>query len=126
MGEQPASENETKALIRIFQEYGGKGLLDFGQSGREIVYYHSEQGLGLLPRSHRLARHMQRTSAYHLEKESASGIERTKMGTLEQYYIQSVKQPVTMEDEGCQNAVKNIYKEIRLLPLEYIFSLKRN
>ena len=70
----------------------------------------------------------------HLEKESASGIERTKMGTLEQYYIQSVKQPaflirtptVTMEDEGCQNAVKNIYKEIRLLPLEYIFSLKRN
>ena len=77
---------------------------------------------------------MQRTSAYHLEKESASGIERTKMGTLEQYYIQSVKQPaflirtptVTMEDEGCQNAVKNIYKEIRLLPLEYIFSLKRN
>ena len=25
--QQPASENETRALIRIFQEYGGRGLL---------------------------------------------------------------------------------------------------
>ena len=27
--QQPASENETRALIRIFQEYGGRGLLIF-------------------------------------------------------------------------------------------------
>lgn len=134
MGEQPASENETKALIRIIQEYGGKGLLDFGQSGREIVYYHSEQGLGMLPRSHRLARHMQRTSSYHLEKEPASGTGSAKMGTLEQYYIQTVKQPaflirtpaVMIGEDGSQNAVKKIYEEIRLLPLEYIFSLNRD
>lgn len=56
MGEEPASENETKALIRIMQEYGGRGLLTFGQAGREIVYYHSEQGMGrVCPRSYRLA-----------------------------------------------------------------------
>ena len=56
------------------------------------------------------------------------------MGTLEQYYIQSVKQPaflirtpaVIMDDESSQYAVKKIYKEIRLLPLEYIFSLRRD
>ena len=29
MGEEPASENETKALIRIIQEYDGRGLLTF-------------------------------------------------------------------------------------------------
>ncbi len=70
MGEEPASENETKALIRIMQEYGGRGLLTFGQAGREIVYYHSEQGMGGLPRSYRLARHMQKSSSYHLERET--------------------------------------------------------
>ena len=46
MGEEPASENETKALIRIIQEYDGRGLLTFAQSGREIIYYHCQQGVG--------------------------------------------------------------------------------
>lgn len=58
MGEEPASENETKALIRIIQEYDGRGLLTFAQSGREIIYYHCQQGVGSLPKSYRLARHI--------------------------------------------------------------------
>ena len=37
--QQPASENETKALIRIFQEYGSRGLLVFCGSGKKIIYY---------------------------------------------------------------------------------------
>lgn len=45
MGEEPASENETKALIRIIQEYGGRGLLSFGQSGREIFIITVNRGL---------------------------------------------------------------------------------
>lgn len=69
MGEEPASENETKALIRIIQEYDGRGLLTFAQSGREIIYYHCQQGVGSLPKSYRLARHMQKSSSYHLERE---------------------------------------------------------
>mgnify|MGYP007008370715 CR=1 FL=1 len=32
--QQPASENETRALIRIFQEYGGRGLLVFCGYGK--------------------------------------------------------------------------------------------
>ena len=66
MGEEPASENETKALIRIIQEYGGRGLLTFGQSGREIIYYPSQQGAGSLPTPYQLAKHMQKSSSYHL------------------------------------------------------------
>ena len=64
MGEEPASENETKALIRIIQEYDGRGLLTFAQSGREIIYYHCQQGVGSLPKSYR-----QKSSSYHLERE---------------------------------------------------------
>ena len=135
MGEEPASENETKALMHIIQEYGGRGLLSFGQSGREIVYYHSEQGIGGLPKSYRLARHMQKTSTYHLEREQAQESARQKfrgMGTIEQYYIQTKKQPAfrikipTPEQNGKagkENKDK-IYEEIHLLPLEYIFSLE--
>ena len=132
MGEEPASENETKALIRIIQEYGGRGLLSFGQSGREIVYYHSQQGMGCLPKSYRLARHMQKSSSYHLEKEQMAETSNQKfkgMGTPEQYYIQTIKQPafrikVPAPGDGVgEESKKTIYGEIHLLPLEYIFSL---
>lgn len=42
--QQPASENETKALIRIFQEYGGRGLLVFCSYGKKVTYYRQDQG----------------------------------------------------------------------------------
>ena len=135
MGEEPASENETKALIRIMQEYGGRGLLTFGRAGREIVYYHSEQGMGGLPRSYRLARHMQKSSSYHLEREpgsQSSGKKFKGMGTPEQYYIQTIKQPAFRikvpapgnDGKAGEESQTKIYEEIHLLPLEYIFSLE--
>lgn len=134
MGEEPGSENETKALIRIVQEYGGRGLITFGQTGREIVYYHGEMGLGGLSKSYRLARHMQKTSSYRLEKEpdtSGSGKKFKGMGTPEQYYIQTIKQPAfrikvpSLGEDGKTGETnrQSIYEEIHLLPLEYIFSL---
>ena len=131
MGEEPASENETKALIRIIQEYGGRGLLSFGQSGREIIYYHSQQGIGGLPKSYRLARYMQKSSSYRLEKEQMTETSNPKfkgMGTPEQYYIQTKKQPAfrikvpAPGEKMGKESKKIIYEEIHLLPLEYIFS----
>ena len=83
MGEEPASENETKALIRIIQEYDGRGLLTFAQSGREIIYYHCQQGVGSLPKSYRLARHMQKSSSYHLEREQMTESAREKFKGME-------------------------------------------
>ena len=132
MGEEPASENETKALIRIIQEYGGRGLLSFGQSGREIIYYHSQQGIGSLPKSYRLARYMQKSSSYRLEKEQLTETSNPQfkgMGTPEQYYIQTKKQPAfrikvpAPGEKMGKESKKIIYEEIHLLPLEYIFSL---
>ena len=132
MGEEPASENETKALIRIIQEYGGRGLLSFGQSGREIIYYHSQQGIGSLPKSYRLARYMQKSSSYRQEKEQLTETSNPQfkgMGTPEQYYIQTKKQPAfrikvpAPGEKMGKESKKIIYEEIHLLPLEYIFSL---
>lgn len=134
MGEEPASENETKALVRMIQEYESRGLLTFGQSGREIIYFHSQQGLGSLPKSYRLARHMQKSSSYHLEREQMTEPSKQKykgMGTPEQYYIQTRKQPAfrikvpapTNRENIGEEERKRIFEEIHLLPLEYIFSL---
>ena len=126
--------NQPARLIRIIQEYDGRGLLTFAQSGREIIYYHSQQGVGSLPKSYRLARHMQKSSSYHLEREQMTESAREKfkgMGTPEQYYIQTKKQPAFRIKVPAQSGngkvveedKKAVYEEIHLLPLEYIFSL---
>jgi g-D-glutamyl-meso-diaminopimelate peptidase len=46
-GDQPASENETKILISLFQKYRTKGFLDFHSRGKQIYYHRS-----LLPGSY--------------------------------------------------------------------------
>lgn len=58
--QQPASENETRALIRIFQEYGGRGLLVFCGYGKKVVYYRRDQNFSTGQRCYRLARHLKK------------------------------------------------------------------
>ncbi len=41
-GDHPASEKETKALMRLFLEYPSIGYLDFHSRGREIYYYRNK------------------------------------------------------------------------------------
>ena len=55
---QPASENETKALIKVFQENTGRGLLSFGYSERQIVYFRQSQSFAANQKSYRLARYL--------------------------------------------------------------------
>ena len=75
---------------------------------------------------------MQKSSSYHLEKEQMAESSNQKfkgMGTPEQYYIQTIKQPAfrikvpAPGDSVGEESKKTIYEEIHLLPLEYIFSL---
>ena len=44
VNQEPASENETRALISIFQEYSSLGLLTFSYSRGKIVYCRQEKG----------------------------------------------------------------------------------
>lgn len=134
--QEPASENETKALIRIFQEYKSRGLLSFCQSEKKIVYYRQSQGFAFNQRSYRLARHLQKRTCYRLEKtqapEHTQGRQRAKStGTPEQFYAETVKQPSLMietpfapgDAPELEQRCKKDYQEIHLLPLEYIYSL---
>lgn len=135
IGQEPASENETKALIRIFQEYKSCGLLSFQQSGKKIVYYRSNQGYSYNQKNYRLARHLQKRSAYRLERSQQKDGEMHKkqdaMGTPEQFYLQTTRQPAFRIEspelfkgqEELESALKSVYEELHLLPLEYIFSL---
>lgn len=133
--QEPASENETKALIRIFQEYKSVGLLSFCRPGKRIVYFRQPQAFAYNQKSYRLARHLQKRSCYRLEKSVCDdpGKKHTRSketGTPEQFYAEITKQPALMiespdfgSDDRNESSLKQDYQEIHTLPLEYIFSL---
>ena len=125
INQEPASENETKALISIFQEYKSAGLLTFGFSRGRIIYCRQEKGFAYNQRNYRLARYLQKCSGYRLERgafhEGQKKREDPDMGALEQFYAEVIRQPslaIEIPDLPAGNE-----KEIRLLPLEYIYSL---
>lgn len=128
--QQPSSENETRALIRIFQEYGGRGLLVFCGYGKKVVYYRRDQNFSTGQKCYRLARHLKRCTRGRLEqltveKECQSG--RRSTGRPEQYYGEMIRQPAfRIELPAGSDAGKDEDQEVRdlmLLPLEYIYSL---
>lgn len=130
--EQPGSENETRALIRIFQEYESRGLLVFGIHSPQIHYCSQKLSLGAARKARRLARYLQKCSGYPLSKyeyvcgNSDSGSRSS--GSLEQYYSQRTKQAaltISLCDSGnaAQKKEEKPYQELRLLPAEYIYSL---
>ena len=81
INQEPASENETRALINIFQEYSSEGLLTFSYSRGKIIYCRQEKGFAYNQRNYRLARHLQKCSGYRLEKGIAGGAMTRKTGT---------------------------------------------
>lgn len=126
--QQPASENETRALIRIFQDYGGRGLLVFCGFGKKISYYRRDQNFSSGQRCGRLARHLKKCTNSKLEclsRETETG--RKSTGRPEQFYGEAIRQPafrieiplVGKNSEECKREVQ----ELMLLPLEYVFSL---
>ncbi len=131
---QPASENETKALVKVLQENSGRGLLSFGYSERRIVYFRQSQSFAANQKSYRLARHLQRQAGlnadkmkYHLDDVEPTG--RRRYGSPEQFYAEICRQPSFRieipysngEDVAVPDQAE--YKEIHTLPLEYLFSL---
>lgn len=125
--QEPASENEVRALIGILQEYKSVGLLTFGYSHGKIIYSRQEKGFAYNQRNYRLARYLQKCSGYRLEKGMTftdyqkQRIANPDMGTLEQFYAEIIRQPSLAIEIPVSH--RDINKEIRLLPLEYIHSI---
>lgn len=127
--QEPGSENETKALIRIFQEYKSRGLLSFCQEEKRILYYKQPQSFVYNQKSYRLARHLQNRTNYRLEKYhyEQRGKKYNSTGSPEQFYSEVIKQPSLLIQQPTavlEEAIREQeYRELYILPLEYIFSL---
>lgn len=132
--QEPASENETKAVIHMFQEYRSAGLLSFGLAEKRIVYYKQNNAFSYNQKSCRMARHLLKHSGSHLEREHRSNrdsVSEKSTGSVEQFYAEVIRQPSLMielpvysYEEAWENGYrKKEYSEISLLPLEYIHSL---
>ena len=132
--QQPASEKETKALIRIFQEYTSCGLLSFDHFRNRILYFKQSKSFAANQKSYRLARHLQKCSSYYMENSGNSQGDfsvagRPGTGSPEQFYAEICHKPSfrieTLEAEGKtrEEQLKSEYRKIHTLPLEYLFSL---
>ena len=127
-GEYPASEQETKALIRVFEQCDTIGYLDFHSRGRIIYYYRQAMPFSYNQRNHKLARYMQKLSNYSLGKQEEEYLSRLNGGSPVNYYSELLHRPaITVEtveenadfplNPSCQ---ERTYEEIRMLPLEII------
>lgn len=131
----PTSENETKALIRTFQENPGRGLFSFCHADRKIAYFRQSQAFAANQKTYRLARHLQKyvgaeqKAKYRLEDVEAEG--RVKYGSPEQFYAEICRQPAFrieipyVEESGNAISEQAGYREIHTLPLEYLFCLHK-
>jgi len=65
-GDYPASENETKALINLFNEYRSLGFLDFHSRGKQIYYYRSQMPESYNKRALHIAKRLKKVTNYQL------------------------------------------------------------
>ncbi|MGF7143983.1 g-D-glutamyl-meso-diaminopimelate peptidase [Anaerotaenia torta] len=103
-GDHPASENETQALIRLFQEYNTSGFLDFHSRGKEIYYYRNRMPDSYNSRQLEIAERLCRIANYELvppEEEIGIG---DSGGNTVHYYSEYFHKPAltieTVEDEA--------------------------
>ena len=131
--QQPASENETKALVSVFQEYPGRGLLSFGYSEKRIIYFKQPGSFTTNQKCYRLARHMQKLGDFSVEKwkaarEMPSVQKESGTGSPEQFFSELCKNPafrieIPEREEYAEGESEREYREIHTLPLEFLFSL---
>ena len=130
--QEPGSENETKALMRILQEYQSRGLLSFSTREDGVVYYCKSRNFSNNQRSSRLARNLQKCTGNRpsgLLSRRNSTSEKNGIGSPEQYYAEKIKQPsleieIPYQRDDCGNeSLWHGYEKIKILPLEYIYSL---
>lgn len=128
LGEYPGSEQETQALIRVFDEYETIGYIDFHSRGRIIYYYRQAMPFSYNQKNHKLARYMQRLSDYSIGKRDDTYDSGENSGSPVNYYSQLLSKPAIVV-ETVENSVQypmeplqqeHTYREIRTMPLEII------
>lgn len=130
-GDYPASEEETKTLIRLFHEYPSIGFLDFHSRGREIYYYRNKMTEGYNKKQLEIATRLSIITEYELvppEEEIDTG---DSGGNTVHYYSEYFYKPAltieTVENEAefplAAAYRSSTFKEIKLLISEFGFML---
>lgn len=124
----PASEKETRALMRIFEDYSTVGYLDFHSRGKIIYYYRRAKPYSFNTKGARIARRLKRLSGYTLGAPADEGDLPGDGGNSVQYYAEHFDRPAltieTLPDHAefpldCAYQ-REAYGEVRLLPLELL------
>lgn len=121
----PASENETKTLMRIFQDQDSVGYLDFHSRGKVIYYYRHAMTYPYNMRSQRMARYIQGLSSYTLGSREEEVQTKLSGGNSVQFYSELTGQPaLTVETVDEQEEfplkdtlLKESYQEVKQVPL---------
>lgn len=130
VGEYPASEPETRAVMKVFEEYDTVGYLDFQSRGRITYYFRQVLPFAYTTRYHPAARFMQKISDYCIGKQELDAPKKGG-GTPVNYYSEFMKKPAltieTLEpSQQMETEMENIretYREMHTLPLKIIQKL---
>ena len=132
LGEYPASEKETQALIQVFRDYDTLGYVDFHSRGRIIYYYRQAIPFAYNQRNHKLARYLQKLSDYSLGKREEEYLSRLNGGRPVNYFSEFLGKPAitveTVEEDASYPLdpayQEKTYREICALPLELLSRAK--
>ena len=123
--EYPASENETQAVMRVFQEYPSLAYVDFHSRGKIIYYYRQTMPWRYNRQSHKLAKYIQKISSYDLAKKEEELSTAVSGGHSVHYYSEYTGNPAitieTVADEAdfplSTEHLSEAFDEIKGIPL---------
>lgn len=124
-GEYPASESETKALIRVFEQYDTKSYLEVQARGRVTCYLNKKKPV---PGNHmhHLNRYFQKISGYQAFRKENEYLKKAGSGSAVHYYCELLHKPaVVLESIGEQSRFapdsfrnKGMLQDLCRLPIE--------
>lgn len=122
------SENETKALINVFNEMNSIAYIDFHSRGEVIYYYRDAMSYSYNQKSRSLALSLQKITGYDLGGEGEEFFDVLSGGNTVNFYSEKFKKPAitieTLPDEAefpvSDRYLKDTYWEVYAVLLEVI------
>ncbi len=90
-GEYPGSENETRALMRVFEEYETIGYLDFHSQSRVIYYFYHTLPFVRHQKNYMLGHYLQPSREFHIRRREEDQI--PAGGSPVNYYAEYYERP---------------------------------
>lgn len=130
-GDQPGSENETKALMEIFAEIPAIGYLDLHSRGKAIYYNKNTMPKDYNDRQKYIASRLARVTGYELMPPELEIEENDSGGNTVHYFSEYYQRPAitieTVEDSATfpldTKYQMPTFEEILLAPLEFVAAI---